>query len=128
VEWNLLAFSIDFAAGSDEDFSVEFVGRAKNRFGAADVGLYRMYRIVCYQLDADRSSQMKNGIASLGQAFHQFCIADVPFDKIELWLLYESSNVVETAGTEIINNDNFIAVSQQALGQMGTNETCSTCN
>jgi hypothetical protein len=122
------ALAIDFAARSDEDIPAELVGDIQHDFCAANIGFYRMNRILSYQPDTDSGSQMKDHITVLHQRADQFGIADVAGDKLKAAMPFETFDVVQAARTEVVDDSYVMTVLEQPLRQMRTDKTRSACN
>jgi hypothetical protein len=108
-------FTVNFAAGSNQNFSAKLIGCFEHLFGAADIGLDCMNGAVGNQLNADCRSKVENYVDSLCQSFHQWSIADIPFNELKGGIGVQAFDIFQAAGAEVIDNDYFVTILDQPL-------------
>ena len=96
--------------------------------GAVDVRLERVHRLFDDQLDADGRGQMKDDVAAIDHLGQQRLVGHRVDDVRESRMVFQVRDVVDRAGREVVEDEHLVAVGQQPLGEMRSDEAGAAGN
>jgi hypothetical protein len=91
-------------------------------FGPVDVGFDRVDRLLHDQLHADRGGQMKHHVAAIDELGEQRLVVHRVDEVLEACPPLEMRDVVDGPGRQVVEDEDLMAVLEQRLGQMRSDE------
>ena len=125
---NPTAASIHLARAADEHLTVEPRACGEHVLGPATVDLDRAERIRDDMCDAHRRGEMEHSIAVAHKGVDQRVVEDGPFDNAYAVTLGVAPDIAAASGGEIVEDGHRIAMLDQAIDEMATDETGAACH
>ena len=100
-------------------------GGGQHHVAPADVAQQRVHRVVDHEADPHDRGEVHAGVHGLEDAQHQVLLRHAALYELDPLRADQVLDVVDPAGTEVVEDDDLMAVGGQAVGEVGTNETGS---
>src|SRR4051794_1546414 len=120
--------AVDLRGRGVEQLLVELRGSRDDNVAATHVAQEALDRTVDDQLYADGGSKVNAGVRRSHELTEERCVGDGSVDECDQARVKGVVEVLEPAGAEIVDDDDFFTVLGQHIDQVRADEASSTCN
>ena len=106
--------TVNFACGSEKKlFDVALRCQSQQLVSRVNVGFNGADRIVGNQFDAYRGGQMKDHVHAVDRFAQRDRVCDGAVANLQATVVFDSGQIVGTAGREIVEHDNHVSLAQK---------------